>query len=229
MRRISILTLHPQLIHEHCSCGVVGIAKKNSILEVEVINLRDYAIDRHGSIDGKPYGGGDGMVFRPEPIVNAIESFEGKPYVILTSPGGVVWSQKHAQRLLPETHCNLVIICGRFAGVDQRVIDNYVDEEVSVGDFILSGGELPALMMVDSMVRLLPGVLGSEDSAYYDSFSEGFSGRLEHPLYTRPRAFKGVDVPAVLLSGDHKKIEAWKTEKSFERTQKSRRDLLSSK
>ncbi len=224
MRKIYVVTVHPRFIEAYKMFGAVRSAEDKKIAELTAIDLRDYAVDRHGSIDDSPYGGGDGMVMRPEPLAAAIDALPARPRVVLTSPAGKDWDQAAAARLsqVPEP---LLIVAGRFAGIDQRFIDRYVDEEFSAGDFVLAGGELPALMMIDSMLRLLPGVLGHQDSASMDSFAPGFGGGLEHPLYTRPPEFQGLTVPPVLLSGDHEAIARWRRTESERRTRERRPDL----
>jgi tRNA (guanine37-N1)-methyltransferase len=224
MRKLYVVTVHPRFVDAYKTFGVVRAAQEKRVAELHAIDLRDYAVDKHGSVDDSPYGGGDGMVMRPEPLAAAIEALPERPKVLLTSPAGKPWTQAEAVRLSQETG-PLLIVAGRFAGVDQRFIDRYVDEEFSAGDFVLAGGELPALMMLDSMLRLLPGVLGHQDSAHMDSFAPGFAGGLEHPLYTRPPEFQGLAVPPVLLSGDHEAIKAWRMAESRRRTEERRPDL----
>jgi len=206
--RISFLTIHPSFIESYKTFGVFSAAIKNNIAEIEVVDLRNYAIDKRGTVDDAPYGGGDGMVLRPEPVVKALEAYN-KPYVVYLSPKGETWHQGLAEEFsICSSH--IVFICGRFAGLDQRVIDHYVHKEISLGDFVLSGGELAALTVADSILRLKPYVLGHPDSARFDSFSKAYDRKLEHPLYTRPSSFRGHEVPAVLLSGDHEKISTWR-------------------
>lgn len=227
LKRITIATIHPEFISSYCQFGPLASAVRQKLIQVDVINLRDFAVDHHGSVDGKPYGGDDGMVLRPEPIAKAIESTQ-KAHVILTSPQGKVWQQKKAEALQTE-HEHLFFICGRFSGVDQRVRELYIDEEISCGDFILSGGELATLLYVDTICRLIPKALGNEKSSQCDSFSSSYKGMLEHPLYTKPRVFQNLEVPPVLISGDHKKIKDWQEKKRLTITQKTRSDLLTSK
>lgn len=222
------MTIHPAFVRGYCEFGVFAAALRQNLAAINVINLRDFAVDRHGTIDERPYGGGDSMVIRPEPLAQAIHSITPKPHVVLTSAGAPPWTHEHAARLA-EHDGPLAIVCARFAGVDQRFIDRYVDEEFSFGDFIVSGGELPGLMILDSMLRLIPGTLGNEDSSQLDSFSPAIDGLLEGPLYTRPQEFEGVEVPAVLMSGDHEKIAAWHRKASIEKTLKLRPDLLKKK
>ncbi len=209
------VTIHPQFIESYLKLGVLRAAQEKNILQCHVLNLRDFAVDKHGSIDDHPYGGGEGMVMRAEPLSSAVESIPLPRKVILTSPLGVVWDHKLAEDTsLKIQHewrdVNFVFICGRFSGMDQRFIDQFVDEEWSLGNFILSGGEIPALAMMDSLVRLIPGVLGNEQSSKLDSFSSAFQGKMEYPLYTRPEEFRGVKVPEELMSGNHRLIEEWR-------------------
>lgn len=221
---IHIISIHPKFIDAYMQFGVFKAAQDKSLAKIQTLNLRDYAIDKHGSVDSKSYGGGDGMVLRPEPIAVAVKTVEN-PYVILTSPRGKIFQQSDAERVLALGK-PLVFVCGRFGGVDERFITKYVDEEISIGNFILSGGELAALAMVDAVLRLVPGVLGNEDSSQIDSFSEQLSGQLEHPLYSKPPVFEDMEVPAVLLSGHHQAIEDWRKEQSEILTKKLRPDLL---
>ena len=225
MRNYYVITIHPELIGSYSSFGAVRAAAEQDIAKVEPIALRDFAVDRHGSVDDRPYGGGDSMVLRPEPLANAVNSLPQRPIVVLTSPAGKQWSQRDADFYAQETR-PIAFICGRFAGVDQRFIDTYVDVEYSCGDVILTGGELPALMMIDSIVRLLPGTLGNPESASLDSFTVNYQGGLEHSLYTRPAIFEGHGVPSVLMSGDHKAIAEWRSQDARERTRRRRPDLL---
>ena len=220
-----VLTVHPDFIRAYSSFGALRAAQMKGLAQVEQIGLRDYAVDRHGSIDDHPYGGGDGMVLRPEPLAAAINALPTRPTVILTSPVGRLWTQKDALHFAASER-PLAFVCGRFAGVDQRFIDTYVDAEYSCGDVVLTGGELPALMMIDSIIRLLPGVLGNPKSAIDDSFASGCGGALEHALYTRPPVFEGKTVPEVLLSGNHDAIASWRRRDALERTRQYRPDLI---
>lgn len=225
MKTFHVITIHPAFIDAYLKFGTLKSAMKKKAAEVIPINLRDFAIDRHGTVDDRPYGGGDGMVMRPEPLAAAIQSLPNKPHVILTSPKGKVWQQSDTHRLLA-IEKPIAIVCGRFSGVDERFISNYVDEECSLGDFVMSGGELAALAILDSVLRLIPGVLGDERSPQVDSFTPAFGGGLEYPLYTKPEIFEGLAVPDVLRSGDHKKIEDWRSKESLAQTKKKRPDLL---
>ena len=224
LKQITIATIHPDFIKAYLKFGPLAKAISLNLLKVNVINLRDFAVDKHGTVDGKPYGGDDGMVLRPEPLAEAIKS-TSKAHVILTSPVGSQWNGKKAAKL-KEEHEHLFFICGRFSGVDERIKTLYVDEEISCGDFVLSGGELPSLLYVDTLSRIIPGALGNDASSQRDSFSEAYDGLLEQALYTKPRIFEGLEVPPVLLSGDHKKIRAWEEEERYKETKKRRKDLL---
>jgi len=221
----SIITIFPMLIESCLQEGVVARARKRGRIEVDTVDLRDFAHDRHRTTDDRPFGGGEGMVMTPEPLGEAVaaagrQELDGRR-VILLSPQGRTFTQSVAEELLSEEQ--LVLICGRYEGVDERFRDCCVDDEISVGDFILSGGELPALMIVDALTRLIPGVLGCSDSAAHDTFSRNL---LKHPQYTRPRVFNGVSVPEVLFSGDHRKIEEFRFLESVRRTAQRRPDLL---
>lgn len=224
MLKLYFVSIHPKFISSYFDFGVFQSAQQKQLAEVKEVNLRDYALDKHGTVDGPPYGGGDGMIMRPEPLVGALTNIH-EPFVVLTSPRGKLWTQDVAISLA-KSQKNIVFVCGRFGGVDQRFIDRYVDEEFSIGDVVVSGGELPALMMADSMLRQIPGVLGHQESAVMDSFGEGCDGLLEHDQFTRPADFDGQKVPDVLMSGDHKKIAAWRLSSSLERTKERRPDLL---
>ena len=191
-------------------------------MEINAVNLRDYTHDRHQTVDDKPFGGGPGMLMKPEPLFEAVEALrKDDTKVILTGPRGEQFSQKIASELAQESH--LVIVCGHYEGVDQRVLDCLIDRELSIGDYVLTGGELAALVVIDATARFVDGVLGSVDSAWEDSFSDGL---LEAPQYTRPADFKGMRVPEVLLNGNHAHIAAWQREMQLRVTLKKRPDLL---
>jgi tRNA (guanine37-N1)-methyltransferase len=222
---ISVITLFPQFIAKYSEFGVFRAALAQGKMQLNVINLRDFAIDDHGSVDAPPYGGGDGMVLRCEPLKAALESIPGQPRVILASASGRKWNASEAMTFSLSSR-PLVFVCGRFGGIDQRFIDRYVDDEICIGDYVVSGGELPVLTMIDSVLRYVPGVLGNSESCLNDSFAEGTGGLLEHPLYTRPKEFEGHSVPEILLSGDHKKIDQWRRKQSLEITAQKRPDLL---
>ncbi len=221
--KIDILSLFPEFIAAFINCSIIGRAVEEGIVQINNIDIRDFTKNKHKKVDDYPFGGGPGMVMTPEPIYNALMSVKKKESkVIYLSPQGSVFNQKKARDLSNEKH--LILISGHYEGIDNRIIENYVDEEISVGDFVLTGGEIPAMAVADSVVRLLPGVLASSESFEDESH---YNGLLEHPQYTRPREFKGLKVPDVLLSGNHKNIEEWKREKSLENTYKKRPDLLS--
>ncbi|MGI6703158.1 MAG: tRNA (guanosine(37)-N1)-methyltransferase TrmD [Clostridia bacterium] len=222
--KIDILTLFPEMFDSLLCSSIIGKAVEKGIIQVNIVNIRDFSRDKHRRVDHYPYGGGAGMVMMPQPIYNAIASVkEGCPeaLVILTSPRGKPFVQQKAATLSRQGH--LVIVCGHYEGVDQRVIDSMVDEEISIGDYVLTGGELPAMVIVDAVARLLPGVIGSLKSLEEESFTGGL---LEYPQYTRPAEFMGMKVPEVLLSGDHKRIEEWRRERAIETTKALRPDLL---
>ncbi len=221
--KFNILTLFPGLISPFLHEGVLGRSIKKGILNVDVTDIRSFAAGKHKVTDDRPFGGGSGMVMKPEPIYSALMSIdmEEKSTVILLSPQGIKFKQSVAWKLAD--YNQIVLICGRYEGVDERIISKNVDMELSVGDYILSGGELGALIVLDAVSRLVPGVLGCDNSNKEDSFEGGL---LEHPQYTRPRRFNDEDVPEVLLSGDHEKIRRWRREQALIRTYLKRPDLL---
>jgi tRNA (guanine37-N1)-methyltransferase len=208
MLEINIITLFPKLFEEFKNVLPFNRALKNNLISLKIINLRDYAIDERGTVDDKPYGGGTGMVLRPEPLFTALESISNKQEVIALTPKGKVFNQAMAQELSNKK--SLTIICGRYEGIDQRIIDNYTTKEISLGSFVCSGGEAPAITILESIIRLLPGILEEE----VISKESHISNNLEHPQYTRPEDFKGHKVPDILLSGNHAEIEKWKLENS---------------
>ncbi len=221
----SIITIFPTLIESSLQEGVVARARKQGIIDINIVNLREFTRDRHRTTDDRPFGGGEGMVMTPEPLSRAVidcghEQVE-KNRVILLSPQGRSFNQEVAEELGREQQ--LILVCGRYEGVDERFRRGYVDDEISIGDFILSGGELPAMMIVDAVTRLIPGVLGCSDSAANDTFSRYL---LKHPQYTRPRVFEDLEVPEVLCSGDHQRIEEFRFIESVKRTLQRRPDLL---
>lgn len=223
--KISVITLFPDMISSFIKESIIKRAVDKGLVEIELINLRDFAKDKYKSVDDKPYGGGAGMVLRVDVLKDAIsfavKNKEGKTKIILTSAKGKTYSQKKANNYSKLDH--LVIIAGHYEGTDERIL-NYVDEEVSLGDFILTGGEVVASAIIDSIVRLIPEVLKKENATKEESFSKEYP--LEYPQYTKPAEFEGNKVPEVLLSGDHKKIKEWKIKKSKELTKKLRPDLL---
>lgn len=220
-----VVTIFPQVILSYLSESIIKRASEAGLLDVKVYNLRDYATDRHKTVDDYPYGGGPGMVMKVEPFyraVSAIRSDGVDRLVIMTTPQGKTFNYELASELV-NSGKRLLILCGRYEGIDERVRELLVDEEISIGDYVLTGGELAALVMIDSMVRLVPGALGDEDSAREDSF---VSGMLDYPHYTRPQEFMGLRVPEVLLSGNHREIEAWRRQQAMLRTIKRRPDLF---
>jgi tRNA (guanine37-N1)-methyltransferase len=226
---IDILTLFPEICRAPLAESMMKRAQEKALLDLRIHNLRDWTNDKHHVVDDAPFGGGQGMVMKPEPIFAAVEDLKRQPStlnpqtrkVILMSPGGRRFDQQMATELSRESH--LIIICGHYEGVDHRVIDHLVDLEISIGDYVLTNGAIAAVVMVDAVVRLLPGVLGHEQSAADDSFSGGL---LEAPQYTRPAEFRGWKIPDVLLSGNHGEIAAWRKEQALKRTKANRPDLL---
>ena len=222
--RFDILTLFPGLFSPLLEEGVLGRAIKRGLIDIRLTNIRAFAHGVHKVTDDRPYGGGSGMVMKPGPIIRALESVEitgSRPLVILLTPQGRTFEQSGAWEL--SRRDRIILICGRYEGVDERIRTGYIDMELSIGDYILSGGELGAMVVVDAVSRLIPGVLGGERSTVEDSFEEGL---LEYPHYTRPRVFNGEAVPPVLLSGDHERIRLWRRAKSLKRTLERRPDLL---
>lgn len=218
---IEVLTLFPELFPGPLTSGVTGRGLAAGLVMLRTHNLRDYTHDRHRQVDDIPYGGGAGMVLKPEPIFEAVRAREGKGPVILLSPQGELLTQQLVRDLA--RHDDLYLICGRYEGVDERVAANLVDREISIGDYVLTGGELPAMVLIDAVSRLVAGVLGSEESPKDESFAEHL---LEYPHYTRPAVFEGHAVPDVLLSGHHAEIERWRHTQAADRTRKRRPDLL---
>ncbi|MEX2431557.1 MAG: tRNA (guanosine(37)-N1)-methyltransferase TrmD [Dehalococcoidia bacterium] len=222
--QLHIITIFPEMFHEPLDAGVLGRARRAGLVDIRVHNLRDFTHDRHRSVDDSPFGGGPGMVMRPGPWFEAIESLAlpgGAPVAMLT-PQGKPFLQADAERLSREPV--LVLVCGRYEGIDERVHRHLATEEISIGDYVLSGGELPALVVIDAVVRLLPGALGHGDEAVLDDSHT--SGLLQYPQYTRPAEFRGWKVPDVLLSGDHAAIARWRRREALRRTLQQRPDLL---
>lgn len=209
MLEINIITLFPNLFEEYKNVLPFNRAIKNNLIKLNIINLRDFAIDSRGTVDDKPYGGGTGMILRPEPLFNALSSISNKEAIITLTPKGELFNQNKAQEFSKLK--SITIICGRYEGIDQRIIDNYSTHEISLGKFVCAGGEAPATVIIESIVRLLPGVL-DENVTVTESFTN--ENILEHPQYTRPDEFMGFKVPEVLLSGNHKEIEEWKKRNS---------------
>ncbi|MFC4103638.1 tRNA (guanosine(37)-N1)-methyltransferase TrmD [Paenibacillus xanthanilyticus] len=225
--RIDVLTLFPEMFDGVFGASILGKARDKGIVELNAVNFRDYANNKHNTVDDYPYGGGGGMVLKPEPLFAAVEDLvsrqheEAAPRVVLMCPQGEPFTQRKAEQLAGEKH--LIFVCGHYEGYDERIREHLVTDEISIGDYVLTGGELPAMVVIDSVARLLPGVLGNETSAVTDSFSTGL---IEHPHYTRPAVFRGWEVPDVLLSGHHAKVEQWRREQSLLRTLKRRPELL---
>lgn len=219
---IDVLTLFPEM-YNSLKTSILGRAIEDKHLYVNYTNIRDFSNNKHNKVDDYPFGGGPGMVMKPEPIYNAIKSVEKEnSRIIYLSPKGKVYNQDLANELAKEEH--IILLCGHYEGIDQRVIDNCITDEISIGDYVLTGGELASMVIIDSVARLLPGVLASSESFTDESH---FSGLLEHPQYTRPREFEGNEVPEVLLSGNHKKIEEWRKYEALKDTYLKRPDLIS--
>ncbi|WP_208589151.1 tRNA (guanosine(37)-N1)-methyltransferase TrmD [Gracilibacillus suaedae] len=223
--KIDILSLFPEMFNGVFQSSILKKAQESGAFQYNYVNFRDYTDNKHNKVDDYPYGGGAGMVLKPQPIFDAVEAIEKKtsekPRIILMCPQGETYSQKKAEELAKEEH--LIFICGHYEGYDERIRTELVTDEISIGDYVLTGGELGAMVVIDSVVRLLPDVLGNEDSAVQDSFSTGL---LEHPHYTRPADFRGLKVPDVLLSGNHSHIEEWRRKEALKRTYVRRQDLL---
>ena len=229
MLKIDVVTIFPNMFNNIIEFGVLKEAFKKNICQLNIYNLRDFSNYKHGRVDDRPYGGGPGMVLMPEPIDNAITFIKKKNKIkkkekqktILLAPRGEKLNQNKLKYLVNLE--NIILICGRYEGVDERVIDSLIDFEISIGDYVLTGGEIPAMVMIDGVIRLLPGVVGKEESLKSESFENNL---LEYPQYTRPSVFKGMDVPKILLSGNHKDIQKWRKEKSLEITRIKRPDLI---
>lgn len=218
--KIDILTLFPEFFESPLKTSILNRAQIQRLVEIKIHNIRDYAYNKHHSVDDTPYGGGPGMVIKPEPVFEAVESL-APGLVILLTPQGKVFHQERAKSLSTQDH--LIFICGHYEGVDERIIEELVDLEISIGDYILTGGEIPCLVIVDAIVRLIPGVLGNRASLNSDSFVNQI---LAHPQYTRPERFRGLTVPKILLSGNHEKIRLWRKREAIAKTLARRPDLL---
>jgi tRNA (guanine37-N1)-methyltransferase len=227
--KVSIITLFPEIFPLVLNSSIVGRAQKKGLLELELINLREFGEGTHQTVDDRPFGGGVGMLLKADVLAKALNSISKShptskgAKVVLTSAGGVPYDQKIAKKLSTLTH--IIIVCGHYEGVDQRFIDKYVDEEISIGDYVLTGGELPAMVIVDSITRLIPQVLAKEEAIKNESFEDNL---LEYPQYTRPETFENIKVPKTLLSGNHQEVAKWRKEKALEKTRKVRPDLLKS-
>lgn len=228
-----ILTLFPEMVMEGLNTSITGRAMKNGHIVIDATNIRDFAENKHGQVDDYPYGGGAGMVMQPGPVYRAYEYVKSeienrtgtntgkKPRVVYMTPQGTVFNQAIAEELAQEE--DLILLCGHYEGIDERVLEMIVTDNLSIGDYVLTGGELPAMVVIDAVSRLVPGVLNNDVSAEFETFHDNL---LEYPQYTRPVEFMGKSVPEVLLSGHHKNIEAWRKEQSFQRTRERRPDLL---
>src|SRR5512144_608526 len=228
--RFEVFTLLPEVFPPYLESSILQRARQRGLIDVRLHNIRDYTHDKHHTTDDTPYGGGGGMVMKPEPVFEAVESVLGiagaqaqptRVPVILLTPQGRVFTQRLAEEL--STYERIALLCGRYEGVDERIREHLVTDEISIGDYVLTGGELPALMVIDAVSRLIPGVLGDPTGAQYDSHSMGL---LEYPHYTKPPEFRGWKVPDVLLSGDHAKINKWRREQALSRTLHKRPDML---
>ncbi|KYZ77323.1 tRNA (guanine-N1)-methyltransferase [Anaerosporomusa subterranea] len=224
--KIDVISLFPEMFDGPFGHSIIKRACDSDILNIHVTNPRDFALDKHKIVDDSPFGGGSGMVMKPDPLFYAVEhckqhALTANRRIILTSPGGATFTQHKAKELAQFDQ--LIILCGHYEGIDDRIREHVIDESISIGDYVLTGGELPAMVIVDSVARMLPGVLGADDAAQHDSF---YNGLLEYPQYTRPREFKGWEVPEVLLSGDHAKIDRWRRKQSLRITLECRPDLL---
>lgn len=230
--RIDVVTLFPEMFEPLLGTSIVRIAREKGLVEVVLVNLRDFADDRRGTVDDRPFGGGPGMVLKPEPVVRAVESLLGEvpapegseSQLILLTPQGERFNQRIARELARKAR--LTLLAGHYEGFDERVRLILRPRELSIGDYVLSGGELAAMVVMDAVIRLIPGVLGDERSAEEESFEAALEGCLDYPQYTRPREFRGYRVPEVLLSGDHQAIARWRREQARRRTAERRRDLL---
>jgi tRNA (guanine37-N1)-methyltransferase len=228
--KISIITLFPEMFEGPLGTSIVGRAVESGQIEIETVQLRDFAPNERGTVDKPPFGGSAGMVLQAGPLVAAVDDVAAKstgttkPHVVLMSAQGAPLTHRRAQELSEMN--SVTLVCGHYEGVDERFIELRVDEEISIGDFVMTGGEIPAMALTDAIVRLIPGVLGDDDSAKHDSFAPGSVSLLEGPVYTRPAKFMGLEVPKELLTGDHAKIETWRRKQALRRTEERRPDLL---
>ena len=222
--RIDIVTIFPEFFRSPLGESLIQKAQDKGLVEIAVHDLRDYTHDRHRTVDDKPFGGGAGMVIKPEPVFECLDKIRQKGWVVVMSPHGAPFRQERAEELTQKKH--IVLLAGHYEGLDYRIHEQLADEEISIGDFITMGGEAPALCVLESVIRLLPGVLGNSESIKDESFH---GERLEYPQYTRPRDFRGWKVPEVLVSGNHKEVDAWRQEQSLKLTREKRPDMLRSK
>lgn len=231
MMNFTVMTLFPEMITQGLNVSIMGRAIEKSLINLDVVNIRDYSINKHSKVDDYPYGGGAGMVMQAQPIYDAYKDIIdkqkinnpnlSKPRVIYLTPQGKLFNQDMAKEFAKED--NLIFLCGHYEGIDERVIELIVTDQVSIGNYVLTGGEMPAMIMIDAISRLVPGILHNDDSAVDESLTDNL---LEYPQYTRPASFNGLDVPSILLSGDHAKVDAWRREQSVFRTYNMRPDLL---
>jgi tRNA (guanine37-N1)-methyltransferase len=222
--RFDILTLFPECFNAILGESIIGRAQEKGLIEINTINIRDFSADSHKNVDDYPYGGGSGMVMMVQPVIDAynsiIKKLDCKPHVIYLTPQGKVFDQQKAKMLKDEKH--IVLLCGHYEGIDERIIDMIVDSEISMGDYVLTGGEIPAMALVDCISRMVPGVLSEKECYTNESL---YNGLLEYPQYTRPQEYNGLEVPEILLSGHHENIRKWRLEESLKRTEKKRPDL----
>ncbi len=225
MMRFDVLTIFPEIIEFVLSKSIIGRAQRKGIIKINAIDIRKFSKNKHKKVDDYPYGGGTGMVMTAQPIFDAylsiINNSDTKPKVIFLSPQGKKFNQTIAKELKNEEH--LILLCGHYEGIDERVLEKIVDEEISIGDYVLTGGEIPAIVLIDCISRMIPGVLANEEAFLEESH---YNGLLEYPQYTRPEEFEGLRIPDVLLSGHHKNIEAWRSQKSQDRTRAKRPDMI---
>jgi tRNA (guanine37-N1)-methyltransferase len=227
--RFDVITIFPEFFKGPFDFGVIRRGRESGLIETRVHDLRDYTADRHRTVDDRPFGGGEGMVLKPEPIFKAVEEFRtGDAEIVVLSAAGRRFNQAEALRLSKASQ--IILICGRYEGIDERVIEHLATVELSIGDYILSGGEIAAAVIVDAVARYVPGVVGKEGSILRDSFSdpEALTSTVEHPHYTRPADFRGWKVPEVLISGDHQAVRQWRSDAAMKKTEKNRPDLLKS-
>jgi len=229
--RFDLLTIFPDFFNGPFEHGIIRRARQQELIEIAIHDLRSFTDDRHHIVDDRPFGGGDGMVLKPEPIFRGVETLVSgqapavRTGIVLLSPQGKVFNQVEAARLARD-YSRLILICGRYEGVDERVVEHLINEEISVGDYVLTGGELPAMIVVDAVTRLLPDVLGSQTSAVHDSFADGADGLLDYPHYTRPAEFRGWRVPEVLIGGHHGEVAKWRRRAALWKTRRRRPEML---